>query len=307
MSTKDEPNEAIRHRAVKLGSFAKAVFEGDEPAPSPMLTSDKERTIRNLRQFELIRDRQAAQTVASPANGARRTPGPRGVTDKEVSAAADRIWQQGKGTVPTVKAVQAELGTGSTVKVGSLLIEWSIRNGLTSPPPPIPMPLAKSLNDYIDDIRKKTAKEWSDVLDASRQDNFALLDALREAESRIEELTSSVAEARARCDELNGAMKQQDAEILRAHCYLNSLHERLIPITSKAECLEYERDSLLEKLNEMQTVLDTIRRKVDTLSTELVRAQIDEAKAKGELEGLMLKLAEANRVEARNSAQGEKS
>ena len=305
MSSEDGFQVDPKIAAAKRGSFAKAVFEADESSHgAPALTSDEERTIRNVRRFELIRDRQAAQSVAPAVNTARRTPGPKGVTDRDVSAAADRIWQKGKGPVPTVKAVQVELGTGSTAKVGPLLIEWNIRNGLTSPPPPIPAALAKSLIAYVDDVRNQTAKEWSDVLDASRQDNLTALDALREAESEIEELVAKLAEARVRRDEIHGAMQQQAAEILRAHRAFTSAQERLIPITAKAERLEYERDSLLEKLNEIQATLDAERRKAEKSSADLVQAQINEAKTKGELEGLMLKLADADRVGARNTAPG---
>ena len=304
MSYKKSHEEPISQPG-KPGSFAQAVFDAPEGArDKPSLTSDLERTFRNVRRFELKRDLPPVHAVASAVEAARRKPGPKGVTDGDVSAAADFIWQQGKGPVPTVKAVQAELRTGSTVKVGSSLIEWSIRNGLTLPPPPIPAVLGKSINDYLEDARKKTAKESNDVLDASRQDNLTALDALREAESQIEELLANVEDARVRRDENRGAMLRQDEEILRNHQDLVAAQERLIPIISKSDRLEYERDSLLERLNETQCTLDAVRRKMEALSAELVRAQIDVAKTNGELEGLMLKSADADRSCARNTALG---
>ena len=54
----------------------------------------------------------------------------------------------------------------------------------------------------------------------------------------------------------------------------------------------------------MQVAFDAERRKTEKSSADLVRAQINEAKTKGELEGLMLKLADADRVGARNTAPG---
>lgn len=305
MSSKEESREDHENQPVRISSFAKAVFEADEDAHAhPVLTSEQERTIRNVRRFESIRDRQAAQPAEPLVVTERRKSGPKGVTDRNVSDAADRIWQRGKGPVPTVKAIQAELGTGSTAKVGPLLLSWSIRNGLTPPPPPIPAALAKSINDYLDDVRNKTSKEWSDVLDASRQDTWTSLAALREAESEIEELTSNLAATQARRDEIHGAMLQQKAEILRIDEDLATTQERLFTVTARAERLEYERDSLLENLNEVKATLEDARRKAEALSIELVQAKIDGAKTKGELEGLMLKFADTDHVGTKSTPSG---
>lgn len=236
----------------------------------------------------------------------------RGITEKQVHAAADAVVSAGER--PTVERIRAHLGTGSPNTVTRHLDSWWVELGarLEALVPRVALP------DAPDAVQRLAGELWTQAVAAARDGALAELagerDALEQAraalasdQARDSEAIAAATQARESADRARQLAEARLAETQRRADQLQAqvadLTDQRTALAASVERLEDERRHLREQLQAERSTLTQERES----NAAYVRAVEDRAHAEVDLarkenRDLRAQLRSANRERAAEQA-----
>lgn len=215
-----------------------------------------------------------------------------GVPDKKILEAVESVVA--KGMSPTVDAVQSISG-GSRQRVGEILAQRRLVLHGTMSAPPVPVVVAKALNEHFEAIRLDLATKFKTALDAAEADGETfrceLGEALEAGGLREELLQETVAER----EQLRGRIYRLQEEITQMRTALATSQSREAERIAEIAQLRSDRDVFLQTAMKHEIDKESDRRKIEILTEEAANARQREARACGELAGAFGRFAPVDR------------
>lgn len=199
----------------------------------------------------------------------------RGITDAEIAGAAERIVARGER--PSLRAVRAELGTGSLSTVARGMLAWRGRAASApttlSLPPEIQRLILAEMDRHVAAARAELGAE----LAAAQDDREAVVDELERTTAALAAAERRRAEEAAELERRGGAIAQLET----------ALHEARDLAAREREAAEAARRVAalaalrLESLPELHAQLDALRSKLDDEREGRRAAEIEAAELRG--------------------------
>jgi len=234
-------------------------------------------------------------------NTIQRKAGRSGVSQEKLLESANAIAAEGSNV--TVEAVIARAGGGSRKRVGDILAQRRLVLFGTMTVPPVPVSVAKALNDHFEFIRGEVVGQFKAAHSAAEADGEMFRRELEEAIETCGSLEQQLHEVTMEREQFRGRNLQLQDESAQTRGALAAAQSQAKETLTENVQLRAERDALLQKVMNLELDQAHYRRKIERLSEDGAKARQAEARACGELAGAFSRMSMSDRPQLPLPAQ----